>query len=65
MLDDFGIVAQPRDLLVKEAVILIEGLILSYELMVFTMELSPLKEATRVQGEENGSPREEGKAGEY
>jgi hypothetical protein len=62
--DDFRIVAQSRDLLVKEAVILFEGLILPHELMVFTVEFAPLKEAARIYGEENCGPREEGKARE-
>jgi hypothetical protein len=64
MLDDFRIVAQPRDLLVKEAVILLEGLILPHELIVFTVEFSPLKEAARIQGQENCGSREEEKAKE-
>jgi hypothetical protein len=60
--DDFRIVAQSRDLLIKETVLLFEGLILSHELMIFTVEFSPLKEPVRIHGQENRGPREEGKA---
>ena len=62
--DDLRIVAQPRDLMIKETVILFEGLVLPHKLIVFTIKFSPLKEAARVQCKENCGPREEGKAKE-